>query len=334
MLEQELALALRPKQIGQMIGLEKLAAKLQRRWERGRFPQATMFIGETGAGKTTLARILAVSMQCTHQESFGNPCKKCYKHMQQFDITEINCADITGVDGVRQALEGSDYVPRPGSAYRVYILDEAHMLSKHAQNLCLKYLEDCPKSTFWFINTTRPDAILDTLVGRCTIRNVPSLSLEGVTSLVRRGLKKLGSENAIDPLAEALYEKGVTSPRKILKAVQKYDEGDTAEEAALVGAAASVDTYVICRNVIKARWSVVAKQLRDAKPEDALAIRSSVAAYLSAMLVDEEDFSSRASKVAKSIIDLTSVSGTDAAQLAATKAILYFTCRDFKQYKR
>jgi len=167
-----LALAMRPKKLDSMIGMKDLVEELRNQFT-SRVPHTSMFVGQTGSGKTTLARILAVSLQCKHQEEFGNPCLKCYKRRGNFDIIEINAGDITGIDDLRNALTGWSYVPKPGSKYRVYIIDEAQGLSKSAQTLMFKYLEDSPSTTIWFICTTDPDKLLGGNVSRNIIHEIP-----------------------------------------------------------------------------------------------------------------------------------------------------------------
>ena len=326
----ELELTMRPKTFHDMVGSKKIIRQIRTIMETGKIPKAWMFSGDTGSGKTTIARIMAVSLQCKHQKSFGEPCKHCMRHRSEFDIVEINASDITGIDAMRDAISGAYNYPKPGSRRRVYILDEFHQASQHTQNLLLKFFEDCPHTTNWIVCTTRPDKILPTLQSRCTILAVPSLDLDGVKQLVKRGLKVCHSDRSSSELAEKLLENRITSPRLILKAVQKFvDKETTAEEAAQVTLVSDVDTYTICRTVIKGDWEAIAKLLVEAKPEDNMVIRKSVAGYLNTMLLDDV-VGERASNISKVILQLNQV-GDD---MPATCAALYNACKYFQRETR
>lgn len=334
MSNQVLALSFRPKTLDELVGQEKLAALIRGHHAQGRMPQAWMFIGETGAGKTTIARILALSLQCRHQDAFGCPCRDCLRSWGDFDINEINASDTTTVDELRKAISGSDYVPGPASKVRVYILDEAQRLSSNAQNLLLKYFEDCPKTTFWIVCTTNPQKILPTLQSRCTTYTVPSLDLKGVRNLVRRALKFVSSDKDSSDLADALCEAQIFSPRKIVNAVEKYVAGASAEDAAKVEVSTEFDTHGLCRSVYRGVWNDVAKQMKKAKPEDARAIRISVAAYLREIMLNDVEFG-RLDHLSEGIHKLSSIAAMeDNLQLSATVATLYDLTRGFVQVKR
>lgn len=334
MISEVLAKAMRPETLDGMVGQKKLVRRIRRVYKNGKHPN-WMFIGETGCGKTTLARILAVSLQCTHQKKFGVPCKDCYRNYHRFDIIEINASDITGIDALRDALQGVNYAPRPGSRFRIYILDEAQMLSKHAQNLCLKYFEDKPIRTLFIICTTDREAIRQTLQRRCFVRTVNSLDRKGARILIKRALKSAHSELDYLELAEAIAENNITSAGKIMNAVDDYISGATAEEAAQVDVSTDVDVYKICRSAVKGLWPDVAAELKNAHKEDTRGIRSNVAKYLQSILLDEDDFSSRTKVVAEAISRLASLAHMeDTLQLAATVAVLYDVCRYFRNHRR
>lgn len=330
MTHEELALSMRPRHFDSMIGSKKIIRQIRKIIKSNRIPKAWMLFGETGCGKTTIAEIMALSFQCKHQKVFGHPCRACRKRAKFFDITDINCSDKTGIDAIRDVISGYNYHPHPGSRRRVYILNEAHKLSDSSQNLLLVPTEKCPRTTQFIICTTRPDSIIDTLQRRCTMLSVPGLDLEEVQELVKRGLEKCKSDRDIGDLAEKLLENRITSPGIILKAVQKYaDDEVSADEAAQV-TLTNVDTYSICRSIVKGEWESVAKVLQTAKPEDTTAIRRSVAGYLNAILLADTDFSNRTNVVMKSILELNHI-GDDFSGMCAA---LYKVCKFFRREKR
>jgi DNA polymerase-3 subunit gamma/tau len=321
---------IRPRRFSEMIGSEKLIRQVRRIYKASGPPKAWMLSGPTGVGKTTIAKIMAVSLQCRHQKEFGEPCHNCYKHRHSFDITTLNVKQRK-VEDLEAIIDGAYYAPKPGSRRRVYVFDEAHMYTEHSQNALLKLLEFCPETTNSFVCTTRPDKILPTIQSRCTILAVPSLELEGIKQLIKRGLKVCHSDRSSSDLAEKLLENRITSPRLILQSVLKYiDPETTADEASKVTLVSDIDTYTICRTVIKGDWEAASKILAEAKDEDNTLVRKSVSGYLHSILLGDGNFGSRQDVIAKAIIQLNQI-GDD---MPATSAILYKVCKYFQRENR
>ena len=109
MSEQVLSLSARPQTLDELVGARNLVKMIRGHMTSGRVPAAWMFVGGSGAGKTTTARIVALSLQCTHQDIFGNPCADCQSHRSSFDITEINAAEASGVEETEQVIAGAFY---------------------------------------------------------------------------------------------------------------------------------------------------------------------------------------------------------------------------------
>jgi len=330
---QVLSLSFRPKSLDELVG-QKHMVKLVRKHMEQRVPAAWMFSGSSGAGKTTTARILALALQCTHQEIFGAPCEVCQKQRKQFDIIEINSAEASGVDETEAAIVGAYYNPKPPSKYRVYIFDEAQNLSKASQAALLKYFEDSPKSTVWIICTTEPGKILRTLRRRCLAYAIPDLSIKGVTRLVESSIAFTETtDRPATPLVDALLESGVSSPGFVVMAVEKYLAGEEPERAAQIGQDSGVDTLRICRAVVKGDWETVRHAMYAATPEDAIAVRAAMGGYLKAMLLGS-DSGKQASMVADGIGVLVSLSAReDGLQLSGTVAALYQVCKYFRGAK-
>lgn len=331
-----LSIALRPRCLEDMIGADKFVGRIRRRFESGRIPKALLLIGQTGAGKTTAAKILARAMQCTHNKKFGAFCSHCWKHRRDFDIDEINAARIRKVEDIEAKTDSYVLAPMPGSPYRIYILDEAHQLSDHSQNLLLKLTEDdCPRTTKFILASTREDLLIRTLRRRCRTYVMPALDLDSTRKLVKTALRKVHSDLDSGELVEKLLEKDVTSPGLILNAVESYLEGASPEEASEVEAASEITTKSLCRQMIRGDWQSVATQLRKMKAEDCAAIQGATSKYLLGILLTEESFSSKSNVAAKAIKRLSGLTGqSNNVQMSALGAILYDVCHYFSKYSR
>lgn len=336
-MKQVLSLSFRPKTFSQMVGADKLIKSIRGHISEGRVPTSWMFTGGTGSGKTTVARILALSLQCTHQSEFGNPCLECRKNKAQFDIVEINASEITRVEDVKEGVTGYNCAPRPGSQRRVYILDECQMMSTNAQNYLLKLLEDCPKSTIWILCTTEPDKIKSTLRSRCVPYTMSSFQLEDIQSLAKRAINAVGADRSSEDLAEALMVSGIRSPRLILMAVEKYlaDPNCTPEEAAMLELSTEIDIQGLNRAIVKGNWRDAAKWLKSCNPEESRSVANVLMVYLHTILVNEVDTNDRNKIVADAIKELGRINLMGGkTSLAMVTAVAYDLTSKFKYYKR
>jgi DNA polymerase III gamma/tau subunit len=264
---------------------------------------------------------------------FGTPCKECRVRLKSYDIYEINAAEVTGIRELQEALQGSSYAPRLGE-YRIYILDECHRLSDAAQNLALKYLEDSPETTQFILCSTAPQKLIETLRSRCTVYRLRELGIEDITVLIEVLLKKISSDLPADRLADALVERGVSYPRLIAQAVEKYSAGATPDEAADVEGATEVDTKVLSRALIKGDWASVAGFLANSQVADIKAIRMSCIAYLRSILWAAPEISDGTRVVAKAIESLCVLQNAeDLVMSAAVSAALYNVASYFAKYK-
>lgn len=322
---RQLALELRPKKLSELIGQEELISSIRNRYSRKEEPSAVMFVGTTGTGKTTLARILALSLQCRHGD-FGEPCDDCRAAYSGFEIGEINASEETTKEGITEVVRGSSNRPFPPSRRKVIILDEAQKLSKGAQNLLLKYFEEAVPTTVWIVCTTEPEALGDAFKRRCRIWRLRELATSKViTKVVNRGLAHLNADVEKFPaglLVEALMEQKVRSPALILNAVGNYLDGDSPKKAAS-DLVEGYDTKAICRSIISGDWGQIRKETVVAEPDQLAGIRASVAGYLRKVLEDQNP-GPKATEYATAICMLAEVdSYSKATQGPATVATLY-----------
>ncbi|HKR77583.1 MAG TPA: DNA polymerase III subunit gamma/tau [Rhodanobacter sp.] len=167
---QVLARKWRPRKFAELVGQEHVVRALTNALDTGRMHHAYLFTGTRGVGKTTIARIFAKSLNCERGES-ADPCGECavctaVDEGRFVDLLEIDAASNTGVDDVREVIENAQYAPSRGR-FKVYLVDEVHMLSKPAFNALLKTLEEPPPHVKFLLATTDPQKLPVTVLSRC-----------------------------------------------------------------------------------------------------------------------------------------------------------------------
>ena len=165
----------RPETFAEVIGQDAMVRTLSNAIASGRIAQAFMLTGVRGVGKTTTARIIARALNCVGKDGKGGPtadpcgvCEHCVAIAEDrhLDVVEMDAASRTGVDDVRELIDSARY--RPVSArFKVYIVDEVHMLSKNAFNALLKTLEEPPEHVKFILATTDPQRLPVTVLSRC-----------------------------------------------------------------------------------------------------------------------------------------------------------------------
>jgi DNA polymerase-3 subunit gamma/tau len=178
MSHQVLARKWRPRRFDQLVGQEHVVRALSNALATGRLHHAYLFTGTRGVGKTTLARILAKCLNCVPGVT-ATPCGECAACREidsgRFvDLIELDAASNTGVDNMREILENAQYAPTAGR-YKVYIIDEVHMLSKSAFNAMLKTLEEPPGHVIFVLATTDPHKVPVTVLSRCLQFNLKQM---------------------------------------------------------------------------------------------------------------------------------------------------------------
>lgn len=199
----------RPKRFSELVGQEHVVRALTNALESGRVHHAFLFTGTRGVGKTTIARIFAKSLNCEEGTS-AEPCGKCSTCLdidsgRYLDLLEIDAASNTGVDDVREVIENAQYMPSRGK-FKVYLIDEVHMLSKAAFNALLKTLEEPPEHVKFLLATTDPQKLPVTVLSRCLQFNLKRLDEDQISGQIGRILAAeeiQADDSAIRQIAKA-----------------------------------------------------------------------------------------------------------------------------------
>ena len=195
----------RPKNFDEVVGQEHITATLKQEIASGRIGHAYLFTGSRGTGKTSCSKIIAKAVNCPNQQD-GNPCGVCeickgIDDGSVLDVTEIDAASNNGVDNIRQLREEANFTPAQVS-YRVYIIDETHMLSVGAFNALLKIMEEPPEHVIFILATTEVHKIPATILSRCQRFDFRRISPAVIAARVRWVCEQEGIQ--IEPQAADL----------------------------------------------------------------------------------------------------------------------------------
>ncbi len=206
-----LALKYRPQNFKDLIGQEIMASTVTNAIKIGKTPNAYLLTGIRGVGKTTTARLIAKALNCTKNFSEGEKCKtdeNCHcqeiVNSNHMDVLEMDAASKTGIDDVRELIENSKYSPT-NAKYKIFIIDEVHMLSKQAFNGLLKTLEEPPPSLKFILATTEVKKIPITILSRCQRFDLKRVSFEKIFNHLKKiTLKESGkiSDDALKLIAK------------------------------------------------------------------------------------------------------------------------------------
>src|SRR5262252_10461615 len=201
---QVIARKYRPQRFGDVVGQEHVTQTLSRAIEQQRIAHAYLFCGPRGTGKTTIARIFAKCLNCTNgpKVDFDDKDPRCQEIAEgrSLDVLEIDGASNNGVEQVRELRETCKYAPA-SSRFKIYIIDEVHMLSTAAFNALLKTLEEPPAHVKFLFATTDPEKVLPTILSRCQrfdLRRIPA-------SLIVQHLAEIAAKEKVTIDAAALH---------------------------------------------------------------------------------------------------------------------------------
>ncbi len=212
----------RPDEFEEVKGQEHIVTTLKNQITHDRIGHAYLFCGTRGTGKTTVAKLFAKAVNCEHPLEDGSPCNECatcktIRSGSSLDVIEMDAASNNGVDNIRDIRENVQYTPTNGK-YKVYIIDEAHMLSGGAFNALLKTLEEPPSYVIFILATTEAHKIPITIRSRCQ----------------KYDFRRIGLEVIYDRLTELLKREGIEAEEKAVRYVAKVADGSMRDALSLL----------------------------------------------------------------------------------------------------
>ncbi|MBI2458972.1 MAG: DNA polymerase III subunit gamma/tau [Parcubacteria group bacterium] len=215
----------RPQNFSEVVGQNHIKITLEQEIKTDKMAHAYLFCGPRAVGKTTLARVLAKSINCLERKSdTADPCDKCLSCREiaqgrALDIIEIDAASNTGVDNVRDNIIASAHVAPSRSKYKVFIIDEAHMLSAQAFNALLKVIEEPPANVVFILCTTEAHKVPATIISRCQ----------------RFDFKRIGVNDAVKKLTYIVQAEKIKVDKSILEAIARQADGHMRDAESLLG---------------------------------------------------------------------------------------------------
>lgn len=226
----------RPMKFSDVVGQDALTTTLRNTVKSGKLAHAYLFCGPRGVGKTTCARIFAKAINCEHPTDSGEACDACesckaFEEGRSFNIFELDAASNNGVDQIKQLMEQTRIPPQVGR-YKVFIIDEVHMLSQQAFNAFLKTLEEPPAHVIFILATTEKHKILPTILSRCQIYDFERMSVAHIIQqlkMVADREKISYEEEALGVIAEKA-DGGMRDALSIFDQVASFSQGNVTFE--------------------------------------------------------------------------------------------------------
>jgi DNA polymerase-3 subunit gamma/tau len=221
----------RPTHFASVVGQEGLTTTLKNAIAQKKLAHAYLFCGPRGVGKTTCARIFAKTINCLSPNENGDPCEQCescvaFNEQRSYNIHELDAASNNSVDDIRQLIDQVHVPPQIGK-YKVFIIDEVHMLSQAAFNAFLKTLEEPPAHAIFILATTEKHKILPTILSRCQVYDFNRMSVQNIVNHLKSVAEKEGYEydmNALNIIAQKA-DGGMRDALSIFDQVVSFTQG-------------------------------------------------------------------------------------------------------------
>jgi DNA polymerase-3 subunit gamma/tau len=263
----------RPKSLSEVKGNSDLVATLDKMLSGKEIPHAFLLHGETGTGKTTIARIIADRLGCVGK-----------------DLTEVDSGQFRGIDTIREIRSNSNYQPLEGKC-RVWILDECHRNTSDAQAGLLKILEDSPKNAYFILCTTDPQKLLPAIRGRCIQLQTTPLDERQMYALLL-GIVKAEGDSLKSDIINQIIQDSMGLPRNAINILEQVLSASEDRRLIVAQKTAEKQSQVIelCRSLIKQEsWNRVNKILTGLKDQDPENIRRAVLGYCQAILLKDKN---------------------------------------------
>jgi DNA polymerase III subunit gamma/tau len=315
----------RPQTFGDLVGQETITLTLSNALEQAKIAPAYLFTGPRGTGKTSSARILAKSLNCLNSDRpTPHPCGKCEVCLaiakgSALDVMEIDAASNTGVDNIREIIERSRFAPVQ-CRYKIYCIDECHMLSVAAFNALLKTLEEPPPQVVFVLATTDPQRVLSTIISRCQrfdYRRIPLVEMTSHLRYIADAEQIAIADDALTLVAQ-IANGGLRDAESLLDQLSLLPEMITVEKVwDLVGAVPEQDLLKLLQSINRNDSLAVLQQCRnflDRGREPLVVLQNLASFYLNLLIA----------KTAPNQAELTAVTETCWQQLC-TEAVNWQT---------
>ncbi|MCO4792917.1 MAG: DNA polymerase III subunit gamma/tau [Bacteriovoracaceae bacterium] len=309
---QVLARKWRPKRFQDVIGQLHITNSIQNAIVRERLGHAYILTGTRGIGKTSVARIFAKALRCENRLEDGNPCLTCPSCLESdsgssMNVMEIDGASNNSVDDIRELINNVHYLPTTGK-YKIYIIDEVHMLSTNAFNALLKTLEEPPEHVMFIFATTEPHKMLGTVLSRCQRFDFRNASVNDLVEHVEKIAKEEGINFQNKRMIRQICRQGKGSVRDTLSLVDQvlsFSSENTINEEAIsvsLGLTSTTALYNLATGMFSGNLELTSNTYREMLNEN-VPVKNIVTSFLDHLFEIIENIDSRETLKSENLIN-------------------------------